>query len=281
MNDKIILNIENVIDYIERNLDSKLTLNDVAKRTCYSQYYFHRLFKEVAGMTLHDYINRRQLTRAAKFLVFSRKSVIDIALSCGYESQQAFTAAFREMYKKTPAKYREARVFYALQEKFFLHREMADRNFTVNDVQAARAEDIPCWMDLVKAVLGGYPYLNEADYLKNLKRSIAQKRALILKYGDSALGVMSFSYKNSHIEFFGIHPQYRNLHIGKVFLQKLSGKYLPGRDIGITTYRENDKADTGYRAALKQLGFAERELLTEYGYPTQRFVWQNEGGSEV
>ena len=35
---------------------------------------------------------------------------------------------------------------------------------------------------------------------------------------------------------------------------------------------QHDKADTGYRKELKQLGFAEKELLIEFGYPTQRFV---------
>lgn len=49
-------------------------------------------------------------------------------------------------------------------------------------------------------------------------------------------------------------------------------EYLPQQEISTTTYRENDKADTGYRNELKQLGFAERELLIEFGYPTQRFV---------
>ena len=48
--------------------------------------------------------------------------------------------------------------------------------------------------------------------------------------------------------------------------------YLPGQEISMTTYREDDKADTGHRDILKQLGFAERELLIEFGYPTQRFV---------
>ena len=40
----------------------------------------------------------------------------------------------------------------------------------------------------------------------------------------------------------------------------------------MTTYREGDRADTGYRELLKNLGFAERELMIEYGYPTQRFT---------
>ena len=48
----------------------------------------------------------------------------------------------------------------------------------------------------------------------------------------------------------------------------------------MTTYREGDKADTGYRNLLKQLGFAERELLVEFGYPTQRFVYSPEPQKE-
>ena len=70
----------------------------------------------------------------------------------------------------------------------------------------------------------------------------------------------------------GVHPQYRSYGIPKLFLDKLMNEYLPQQEISTTTYRENDKADTGYRNELKQLGFAERELLIEFGYPTQRFV---------
>ena len=68
----------------------------------------------------------------------------------------------------------------------------------------------------------------------------------------------------------------------KLFLEVLREKYLPGQEISMTTYREGDKADTGHRDLLKSLGFAERELLTEDGYPTQRFVFlpSNKEGAE-
>ena len=46
----------------------------------------------------------------------------------------------------------------------------------------------------------------------------------------------------------------------------------PDQSISITTFRKGDKADPGYRAVYQALGFAEAELLVEYGYPTQRFV---------
>ena len=121
-------------------------------------------------------------------------------------------------------------------------------------------------------VVDGYPYLDEADYLAKLENSIENSRALILPLGKIAIGIMAFSHHTGSIEFMGVHPQYRNHGIQKLFLDKLVHEYLPQQEISTTTYRENDKADTGHRNELKQLGFAERELLIEFGYPTQRFV---------
>lgn len=54
------------------------------------------------------------------------------------------------------------------------------------------------------------------------------------------------------------------------------GDLLKGKEISITTYREGDKADTGHRKAIMDLGFAEAELLVEFGYPTQRFILPKE-----
>ena len=99
-----------------------------------------------------------------------------------------------------------------------------------------------------------------------------EKRALVLKDGGLLIGAMAFSLHSGCIDFLGIHPQYRRQGIQKLFLDALLETYLPGQEISMTTYREGDKADTGYRDLLKQLGFAERELLIEFGYPTQRFV---------
>lgn len=71
------------------------------------------------------------------------------------------------------------------------------------------------------------------------------------------------------------------MEIEKVFLDKLVDELLAGKEISLTTYREGDKADTGYREEYLRLGFAERELLTEYGYPTQRFVLPPKDKEEV
>ena len=271
MNDNIV-NIEKVIDYIENNLSNKLDLEKISEAVHYSKYHLHRLFSDTVGMTIHDYVGRRQLTEAAKLLVFSDRPIIEIAFICGYESQQAFSSAFKSMYKIPPAQYRENREFYPLQLRFTLYRNIANRDFTKNDICFAEKSDIPIWMDLMRLVIDGYPVMNEEDYLKEITKHIEEKHALVLKDGDILVGAMAFSDNPSCIDFLGIHPQYRKQDIQKLFLDVLLETYLPGKEISMTTYREGDRADTGHRELLKNLGFAERELLIEYGYPTQRFT---------
>ncbi len=267
-----IIDIEKVIEYIESHLDGKLNLEQVAEASHYSKYHLHRMFAETVGMTIHDYIQRRQMTEAAKLLVFSDKPIIEVAFICGYESQQAFSSAFKLMYKMPPAEYREKGNYYPLQLRFSLNRKLFEKSFTKDNISLAERTDIHEWMELMRLVIDGYPVMNEDDYLNEIMKCIDEQRALVLKYGEILIGAMTFSYDSGSIEFLGIHPQYRRHGIHRLFLEVLLETYLSGKEISMTTFREGDKADTGHREMLKQLGFAERELLTEFGYPTQRFA---------
>ena len=267
------------VNFIEENLTKKLDLGEVAKQIHYSKYHLHRVFADTTGLTIHDYIKRRQLTEAAKLLVFSDRPIIDIALMAGYKSQQAFTSIFTEMYKMPPNMYRENERFYPLQLRFDFERsyEMLDRTECAGwKITFATEAEIPCWMELVRLVIDGFPYLDEEEYIRVLKQKIRTKQALILKDRGLAAGILLFSYENGSIDFMGSHPLYRKRGVPKALLDKVMGELLRGRKVSITTYREGDKADTGYRDEIKELGFAEAELLVEYGYPTQRFVMGQE-----
>lgn len=272
MENQNVIRVETVIDYIESHLDGKLNLETVADAVHYSKYHLHRLFTAATGLTIHDYVQRRQLTEAAKLLVFSEKPVIEIAFICGYESQQAFSSAFKAMYKLPPAEYREKRVFYPLQLRFRLSRHAAAKSFTKADIHPAERADLPDWMDLMRLVIDGYPVMNETDYQHAITQCIDEKRALVLRDGQLLVGALAFSANAGCIDFLGIHPQYRSHGLPGLFLDVLLERCLPGQEICMTTYRQGDRADTGYREMLKQLGFAERELLVEFGYPTQRFA---------
>ncbi len=271
-------NIEKVraaVDFIEANLTRKLSLDRVAEAVHYSAPYLHRAFTQTVGMTPHDYWTRRQLTEAAKLLVFSRKSIMEVALLSGYESQQSFHGAFKSMYKLSPKRYRDNERFYPLQLRYVLEGSFAmleNKTEGAWDIARAVSGDIPCWMALVRLVIDGFPHLNEEEHIQALLRYIGRGEALIIKDGPTAVGILLFSRETGSIDFMGTHPLYRKKGIPKAFLDRAMGELLNARQISITTYREGDKADTGHREQLRALGFAEAELLEELGYPTQRFV---------
>lgn len=79
-----VVSIETVIEYVENHLDGKIDLDKVSEAVHYSKYHLHRMFTSTVGMTIHDYVQRRQLTEAAKLLVFSDKPIIEVAFICGY-----------------------------------------------------------------------------------------------------------------------------------------------------------------------------------------------------
>jgi len=94
------------VDYIERNIGHELTLAKVAAQAALSEFHFHRLFRSRFGMPVMDYVRRRRITQAATALLHSRTAILAIALDAGFESQAAFTRAFRRVYHTTPAQYR-------------------------------------------------------------------------------------------------------------------------------------------------------------------------------
>ena len=95
------------INYIEANLDRDISLAQVAKSTCLSQWHFQRIFKALTNETLKTYIRSRRLANALDKLLYSQSKILDIALSAGYESQESFTRAFKANFNITPHEYRK------------------------------------------------------------------------------------------------------------------------------------------------------------------------------
>ena len=132
-------------------------------------------------------------------------------------------------------------------------------------------------MDLANMVVDGYPFLNKKEHIQVVEKHIKEKQALIVMDGEVVIGNILFSYDSGSINFLGVHPLYRRWELFKILLNKVLFEFLAEKEsISITTYRKDDKADIGYRKALKGFGFVESELLTEFGYPTQKLLFQKD-----
>nr|MCR5189060.1 AraC family transcriptional regulator [Treponema sp.] len=89
--------------YILSHLYEKVTLEELANLFQLSEWQCYRLFKEVAGMSIADYIRRAKLSEAARQLKEEHKKVLDVALDAGYDSPEGFQRAFFSEFGCNPA----------------------------------------------------------------------------------------------------------------------------------------------------------------------------------
>jgi len=108
--------LERALAYMEAHLDEEIDLALLASQAGYSLYHFHRLFQDLVGDSLKEYIRKRRLTEAAKELVKTRKPIIDIAFAHGYQSREAFSRAFVQAYGITPAACRKQELHCEIRE---------------------------------------------------------------------------------------------------------------------------------------------------------------------
>lgn len=92
--------------YIEAHLTDDLSLESIASSMHFNAKYFSRMFKELSGMQLSDFINSLRLERAAAYLTDTPLSVERIASMTGYNSPQYFIRKFKNAYGMTPREYR-------------------------------------------------------------------------------------------------------------------------------------------------------------------------------
>lgn len=94
-----------VCDYINNNYSEKMTIDDLAKMSGMSKYYFISSFKEFTGLTPMEYVIRFRLSKAKFYLEFSDLKIQEISSKVGFSSTTAFTHTFSRYIGMTPSQY--------------------------------------------------------------------------------------------------------------------------------------------------------------------------------
>ncbi len=109
--------VKKVIDYIEKNLEKEISLEDISKNIGYSKFYLNRIFTAYTEITMYKYLQNRRLTVAAEKLVRTDKPITQIAHETGYDSQQSFSFAFKQLYLYPPKVYRNIGIYIPKQNR--------------------------------------------------------------------------------------------------------------------------------------------------------------------
>lgn len=90
--------------YIMDNLHHKITVQDLAKVACLSVSRFHDVFREVSGITPHQFLLQTRLDQAVSLLTTTSLSVSEISYRTGFSSQSALTNALKKYKGTTPTR---------------------------------------------------------------------------------------------------------------------------------------------------------------------------------
>lgn len=116
--------LEQAILYIEQHLYEEVKVEDVASFAGYSYYHFNRQFVAILGESVGSYIKKRRLANAAQKLLYTDDKIINIAIEHCFESNEAFSRAFKTLYKVTPQEYRKNRIQTFVSTKEHLNHKL-------------------------------------------------------------------------------------------------------------------------------------------------------------
>ena len=98
--------IYNTLNLIEKNFAKPITIEELENTACYSYRNIQRIFKYACGETIGGYQKRLKLENAFKLMLYTTKTLTDIAIEVGFENIATFSKAFKQHYDISP---REAR----------------------------------------------------------------------------------------------------------------------------------------------------------------------------
>lgn len=95
-------------EYLNDNLQEKISLDAMSRDIGISKYYLHRLFSEFNGETPNGYLTKIRLERAKNKLQTSKDPISEIAMTCGFENTAYFSNLFKKHTGLSPSQFRKS-----------------------------------------------------------------------------------------------------------------------------------------------------------------------------
>src|SRR4029077_13871282 len=99
--------LRHVSEFIQAGLERDLTLVELAQSVGLSTAHFAVMFRQSTGEPPHQFVLRCRMERAQEMLRTGKARIVDVAVACGFKTQQHFARVFRQMCGTTPREYRK------------------------------------------------------------------------------------------------------------------------------------------------------------------------------
>ena len=96
-----------ILNYIDNNINKKITIEELSLRFFYNRYYIMKLFKKEIGISLFDYINSLRIYNSINSINNSNKLLIRIAIDNGFYSLEYFSEMFKKIIGVSPSIYKK------------------------------------------------------------------------------------------------------------------------------------------------------------------------------
>lgn len=98
--------VRRCVNLLSERMSEDVRIEELAKELGISVAYLQRLFRQVHGVTIIDYLNRMRIERAKLLLLNTDDPVVEIAIEAGFNSRQHFTRVFTSLEHISPQEYR-------------------------------------------------------------------------------------------------------------------------------------------------------------------------------
>lgn len=100
--------INKAIHFIHINYSRKIRVSEVAKFIGLDRKYISKLFKDIVGVTIQDYLISFRINKAKEMMKDKQLSIGDISRSVGYDNPLIFSKIFKKVNGMSPSKYRDS-----------------------------------------------------------------------------------------------------------------------------------------------------------------------------
>jgi AraC family transcriptional regulator len=99
--------LRRIKELVDAKIEDDLSLDEMAQSVGLSTAHFARMFRKSTGETPHQFVLRQRIERAKAMLRAPNARVLDVAVACGFKTQQHFAQVFRDVWGVSPTDYRQ------------------------------------------------------------------------------------------------------------------------------------------------------------------------------